>query len=452
MTDQKPWRTAGVADLTACDIRDRLEHGRVGAGDVAAAFLARIREREPEVSAFAFFDEGMFTVQADAAQLRKGSGRAAGILNGIPVAVKDIVDTADMPTENGTPIDAGRRPRKDATIVSRLRAAGAVIAGKTVTAELAYFHPGPTRNPHDLSRTPGGSSSGSAAAVAAGFAPLAIGSQTNGSVIRPASYCGVVGFKPTHGLIPRTGVLMLSRPLDTIGLFGRSVEDVALLGDALAGFDGHDPDTGLLAAPELLATVTSDPPVQPDLAFVGTHLWERATAETKAGFDELVDLLGDRCTRLDLAASFAEVLPLHRALMTAGMAKHLGGYVARGADRLSPEMRDALDEGRRVGAVEYLEAQEKREGYHAALDEVFNRFDAIITPAAPGEAPEGLQSTGDPSFCTLWSFCGVPALSLPLLEGPNGLPVGVQLIGRRGNDARLLRTARWLVEYVRSRS
>jgi Asp-tRNA(Asn)/Glu-tRNA(Gln) amidotransferase A subunit family amidase len=452
MTESKPWRTRGVADISAYEIRERIAAGQIGPGDVADAFIERVVEREPEIRAFAYFDEEMFRAQTEAAVRRHGSGQAPGALNGIPVAVKDIVDTADMPTENGTQLDSGRRPKKDATIVSRLRAAGAVIAGKTVTTELAYLHPGRTRNPRDASRTPGGSSSGSAAAVAAGFAPLAVGTQTNGSVIRPASFCGVFGFKPTHGLIPRTGVLLLSRPLDTVGLFGRSVEDVAMLGDVLAGFDGSDPDTGLVAAPDLLTIASDEPPVSPDIAFVGTHLWDKAADETKAGFEELVAALGDRCKRLDIAKSFGEVGKLHRTLMTAGMARHLSVHAARGSDALSPEMREALDEGRRVTAVEYLEAQELREGYHTALDEVFNRYDAIITPAAPGEAPEGLESTGDASFCTMWSFCGVPAISLPLLEGPNGLPVGVQMIGRRGNDARLLRTARWLVNFVESRS
>jgi Asp-tRNA(Asn)/Glu-tRNA(Gln) amidotransferase A subunit family amidase len=323
-----------------------------------------------------------------------------------------------------------------------------VIVGKTVTTELAFLAPGPTRNPLDLARTPGGSSSGSAAAVAAGMAPAAIGTQTNGSLIRPASFCGVYGFKPSHGLIPRTGVLIQSRPLDTIGVFGRSVEDVALVADAIAGHDGADPDAAPAAPPQLLETATSKPPVPPDFAFVKSPFWDRATPETHAGMTELAAALGKRCAEIALPDMFAEAAPLHRAMHFTGMARHLSGYEAKGGDGLSEAMRQALEEGRQAKAVDYLRAQDMREALNAGLEQVLNRFDAIITPAVIGEAPAGLQSTGDPIFCTIWSFCGVPAITLPLLEGPSGLPVGVQLVGRRGDDGRLLRTARWLVEYV----
>jgi Asp-tRNA(Asn)/Glu-tRNA(Gln) amidotransferase A subunit family amidase len=246
-----------LAEMTALDARERMLAGEFKASDLTEALLKRIAEKEPEIGAFAFLDEALVRQRAKAVDDHRGTGRAVGALHGLAVGVKDIIDTADMPTENGTPIDAGRRPGKDATIVQRLRAAGAVVIGKTVTTELAFFGPGRTRNPRNLAHTPGGSSSGSAAAVAAGMIPLAIGTQTNGSVIRPASFCGVVGFKPSHGLIPRTGILHHHPALDTVGVFARTVADAALLADAIAGYDPIDADTRIMPPPKLLDTALS---------------------------------------------------------------------------------------------------------------------------------------------------------------------------------------------------
>jgi Asp-tRNA(Asn)/Glu-tRNA(Gln) amidotransferase A subunit family amidase len=273
--------------------------------------------------------------------------------------------------------------------------------------------------------------------------PLAIGTQTNGSVIRPASFCGVVGFKPSFGLIPRTGILPQASSLDTVGVFARTVEDAALLADALAGDDPSDPDTRVAAAPRLLETARSEPPVRPTLAFVNGTAWEKAAPETQEGFAELVAALGDACRELKLHESYATVYPAAATLARVGHARHYGAYFDRGADQLSPFMREMITEGRRVTALDYLAARDLQGALYKGLEEMFDHYDAILTPAAPGEAPPA-DSTGDPSFNTLWTFCGVPAISLPLLQGPNGLPVGVQVVGRRGEDARLLRTARWL--------
>ena len=234
----------GLAGLGALDLRDRIAAGATKAVEAVEACLARIEATEPEVQAWAWLEGAHALEQARALDARKGTGRALGPLHGVPVGIKDIIDTARIPTGNGTPIDAGRVPTRDAAIVARLRAAGAVIMGKTVSTELAYMHPGKTRNPHDPARTPGGSSSGSAAAVAAGMVPLAVGTQTGGSVIRPAAFCGTVGFKPTFGAIGRTGVLTQSPSLDTIGVFARDSADAALIADALFG---HDPDDAATA-------------------------------------------------------------------------------------------------------------------------------------------------------------------------------------------------------------
>ncbi|MEW6689666.1 MAG: amidase, partial [Pseudomonadota bacterium] len=376
---------------------------------------------------------------------RRRAGEAIGPLHGIPVGVKDIIDTADMPTEDGTVLHAGRTPARDAAAVAMLRAAGAVILGKTVTTECAYFHPGKTRNPHNPEHTPGGSSSGSAAAVAAGMVPLAIGSQTNGSVIRPAAFCGVYGFKPTHGLVPRTGILKLSRTLDHVGFFSRSLEDLALLGEALVGYDEGDPDTRPRARLPFGALLAEEPPLPPLLAFVKGPAWDRAEEETKEAFAELAAELGDRVVEVELPQMTQRALDWHRIIMQAEMAANLDLEWEKGRDRLSERLRAQLEQGRAVSALDYQIALARVPLLIEGFDEIFERCDAIVTPSAPGTAPRGLGATGDPSFCTLWTLLGTPALNLPLMHGANGLPLGVQLVGPRNGDARLLRTARWLV-------
>jgi Asp-tRNA(Asn)/Glu-tRNA(Gln) amidotransferase A subunit family amidase len=441
-----------LADLSAFEARARMEKGELRASEFIDAQIRRIAAKDSAIQAFAYFDPELARAAAKACDDYRATGRPIGALHGLSVGVKDIIDTANMPTENGTPIDAGRRPERDAALVRRLRAAGAVIMGKTVTTELAYASPGKTRNPHDPDRTPGGSSSGSAAAVAAGMVSFAVGTQTFGSVIRPASFCGVVGFKPTHGLIPRTGVRLLAAPLDTVGVFARSVIDAAMIADVLAGHDPGDADTRLMPPPRLLDIALTEPPVPPDLAFVKSPVWDRAEPETQEGFRELVEALGKRCTEVALPEIFGEWLGAHRSLMQAGMARNLAPYYRKAKDRLSPAMRAIIEDGLKVSAVDYLTALDWREALNNGLEQLFERYDAIVTPAAPGEAPRGLDSTGNAIFNGLWTLCGVPAITLPLLTGPNGLPVGVQVVGRRGEDARLLRTARWLARAIETQS
>lgn len=441
-------RRPDAADFTALEARERLAKGEFGAGDYLAACLERIEAREDEVKAWRVIDRDLAKRQAENADAFRKSGRAIGPLHGIPVGIKDIIDTADMPTENGTVLDSGRRPRHDAVLVTRLRAAGAIILGKTVTTELAFFTPRETRNPHDSKRTPGGSSSGSAAAVAARMVPLAVGTQTAGSVIRPASFCGIVGFKPSFGMIARTGVLAQSAPLDTIGLFAHSVEDVALIGDVLAGHDAGDPDSTIEAPPRLLELARSKPPLKPLFGFVKQPAWDQAEPTTQEAFGELVEEIADQCDETPLPGIFAEGAAAHRAVMTAGFARNLRRYYERGADQLSPQLLDAIREGQAVTAVQYLSALDWRDVLNAGLERIFERYDAIVTPAAIGEAPVGLDATGLPVFNSLWTLLGLPAVTLPLMQGPNGLPLGVQLVGRRGFDGRLLRTARWLMQHI----
>jgi Asp-tRNA(Asn)/Glu-tRNA(Gln) amidotransferase A subunit family amidase len=431
--------------LTAIEAAEHIAAGDLSAEDYTAACLDRIAAVESKVRAFVHIDPDDALAQARALDERRRNGKAIGALHGVPVAIKDIFDTADYSTECGSPLLKGRRPMRDSAVVVRLRAAGAVIIGKTVTTEFAFFHPGPTRNPHDLERTPGGSSSGSAAAVAAAMVPLAIGSQTNGSMIRPASFCGVYGCKPTHGTISRRGALTLSRTLDHVGVFARSLADTALILDVLAGYDPDDSDTRPVAAPAFLETMANDPPLPPRLAFVRTPVWKKADAQMQQAFEQLVSQLGEQARTIDLPDSYAAAWDDQRVLMASEMAHNLSEIVARGdATASSKVLRDLLAEGRAVSAVRYLAARADAQRYAAGIGEIFKEYDAIITPAAAGVAPKG-EATGSPAFCSLWTLTGLPALSLPLLSGEGGMPVGVQLIGERGDDARLLRTAHWLV-------
>ena len=431
--------------LAAVDAAAAIRDGVMTSEELVQACLARVREAEDQVRGWQFLDAEHALRQARERDADHRAGRPAGPLHGVPVGIKDIIDTEDMPTEDGTVLHAGRTPSRDAAVVAMLRAAGAVILGKTVTTELAYYSPGKTRNPHNPEHTPGGSSSGSAAAVAAGMVPLAVGTQTNGSVIRPAAFCGVYGFKPTHGLIPRSGTLKLSRTLDHVGVFARTLGDIALIAERLVGCDDDDPDTRPRARIPFMSAVAENPPLPPLLAFVKGPVWDRATDDMRAAFAELVSALGDRVLEVDLPASAGQALDWHRTIMEAEMAANLDQEWEKGRERLSEALRTMLARGRQVTALEYQRACARIPIVNAGFDEIFERCDAIVTPSAPGTAPQRLDLTGDPAFCTLWTFCGMPALNLPLMQGGNGLPLGVQLVGPRGGDARLLRTARWLV-------
>lgn len=431
-----------LLELSLLQLRQMLGAGEVSARSYVDDCLTRIAAIDAQIEAWTFLDPDHARAQADALDARRAAGLPLGPLHGVPIGIKDIIDTADMPTENGAAADAGRRPAQDAVLIARLRAAGAVIMGKTVTTELAYFAPGKTRNPYAQDRTPGGSSSGSAAAVAAGMVPAAIGTQTNGSIIRPAAFCGAVGFKPTHGLVPRTGALLQSGPLDTIGPLTRSVADAAALVDVIRGPDPGDPDSRPAAAGALLDTVLSDPPVPPRLAFVRSPVWDRASADTQAVFADLVAMLRGQCEEITLPPSFDDAHRHHRTLMLGGFAHNLAGYAAH-ADGLSDQMRQALTDAAAVSAGDYLAALSARDALTTELADLLTGYDAVLTPSAPGEAP-AVDTTGDPAFNTIWSLLGMPAVTLPLFAGASGLPIGVQLVAARNDDARLLRTARWL--------
>ncbi|MBS8225927.1 amidase [Vannielia litorea] len=439
-------QAASLLALGAVELRDRLASGALDAITLVETCIARIEAREAEVGAWAFFDAGFARHQAKVMDEMRRSGRPIGPLHGLPVGLKDVIDTARMPTENGCALDAGRVPMQDAAIVEKLKAAGAIIMGKTVSTELAFMHPGRTRNPHNLAHTPGGSSSGSAAAVADGMVPLTVGTQTGGSVIRPASFCGVTGFKPTFGAISRRGVLKQSQTLDTLGVFATDPTGAAMLADVLCGYDPADSATRPAPHPAMERTALSAPPMPPVFAVVRPPGWDGAHDDLKEAFLALEEELGEQAFAVELPALFGEAAAQRQRINFAEMSRNYYRYERDGAETLGAVTLEAIREGAATPARDYLAALDWPGILNAGLDEIFTRCDAILCPAAPGPAPEGLGSTGDAIFNGLWTLCGTPAVTLPLLTASNGLPMGVQLVGRREEDGRLLRSARWLFE------
>jgi len=437
-----------LAEFGAVQLARMIRAGEITSLEVAEACLARIEAREPDIGAWTHLNPELVRKQAEHRDALRASGAPIGPLHGIPVGIKDIFDTREFPTENGTPLDAGRQPQADCTVVSLLKAAGAVIMGKTVSTELAVYSPGKTRNPHDLSRTPGGSSSGSAAAVAAGMVPLAVGSQTNGSVIRPASFCGVVGFKPTHGRISRAGALVLSRTLDHVGVFARSLDDVALISECLMVHDAADPDSVPAAAARMSEIMGQEPPAAPRFAFVRSPVWDQADDDCRAAFEELSEVLSDHCDDVELPPDFDNAIGNLENIMHADLARYLERYTSRGEDGISDVLRGMIEDGRQVLAVDYNRSVDQISPLRTWVKNLCLEYDAILTPATCGEAPIGLEATGSPVFCTTWSYLGVPAVTLPLMQGSNGMPIGVQLVGPPGDDARLFRSAKWLAREV----
>ena len=429
---------------TVVEAATRIAKGELSSEELVRDCLQRIARLEPTLQAWAFLDEQHALDAARAADIQLREGKGVGPLHGVPIGIKDIIDTADFPTENGSPVFKGRQPRADAACITALRRAGAVILGKTVTTELATHVPSRTRNPVNLEHTPGGSSSGSAAAVAAGMVPGAVGTQTGGSVIRPAAYCGVYGFKPTFGVIPRTGVLTQSSTLDTIGVFGRSVEDVALLADALQSYDDGDPSSLATSRPRLFATATEDWPLTPLFALVKTHAWSETDSATREAFGELVEELGGQVTEISIDNTFERGGQAARTIQNVEMAVNYGPYLDRAPELFTPSLAERIEEGRRVRGVDYVAARNAREVLYGSFGEIFNDYGVVLTPSALGPPPKDLGTTGDPVMCGFWTYLGVPAVTLPLLEA-DGLPIGVQLVGPRRDDGRLLRAARCLV-------
>ena len=421
-----------LADLTAPAAQARIAAGQLTSAALMEACLARIADREPTLRAMAFLDPALARQAASKAQ--------AGPLYGLPLGVKDVLDTADMPTEYNSPIWRGHRPRADAAAVAWARAAGAVVLGKTVTTEFATRQPGPTTNPHNPGHTPGGSSSGSAAGVAAGYFPFAYGTQTAGSVIRPAAYCGVVGYKPSYGLIERHGMKLMAFSLDTVGVMARSVADCALLAGAVSGRELGDPGQA------------SSRPWR--IGLCRSPAWDSADDATRALLHDAADRLGRAGATVvdcELPASYAAVADIHPLVMQAETARAMGWEMTTARDQLSAGLRERLEWGLShtpdtVDAARATMADARR-GFAEATAAV----DVLLTPSAPGEAPAGLEWTGDPVFNSVWTALHVPCVTVPAGAGPHGLPLGLQLVGRLGEDGHVLAASHFVAEVLATR-
>jgi Asp-tRNA(Asn)/Glu-tRNA(Gln) amidotransferase A subunit family amidase len=410
--------------LDACWIAAEIRGGQLKAEAVVEECLTRIAAREAKLHAWVRVDEVGARTQARAVD----RGEVRGLLAGVPLAVKDIMDTGALPTEYGSPIYRGHRPKADAACVALARAAGAVIIGKTVTTEFANLTPGPTTNPHNPAHTPGGSSSGSAAAVADGQVPLAFGTQTAGSVIRPASFCGVAALKPSFNRHPVAGVKPVSQSLDTIGWFGRSVDDLALMRAALLG-EGFTPAER-----------------HPRIGLCRTPEWRHAAPETVEAVEAAAANLasaGADLREIELPALFATLAEAQTTIMFYEAHRALAWERTLHGDRLSPALRERLEMGGQTSIEDYEEAQLRAAAGRVALDEIFEGIDVLLAPSAPGEAPEGLTSTGDPIMNRIWTLLGMPCVNLPGHRGPRGLPVGVTFVGPIGADKSLLAHAKW---------
>jgi Asp-tRNA(Asn)/Glu-tRNA(Gln) amidotransferase A subunit family amidase len=434
--------------LTAAEAMDHIASGRLSSVQLVKSCLSRITDTDDSIKAWAFLDPDAALAQAAECDRIRKAGMATGRLHGIPVGLKDIIDTAKMPTQRGTPIFAGRETAHVARLVERLREEGAVIMGKTVTTELAFVHANETRNPHNANYSPGGSSSGSAAAVAAMHVPLAIGTQTNGSVIRPASFCGTFGFKPTRGVISRTGVLQTSISLDQVGCFGRSLEDVALLTDAIGDYDQNDPASFARPRPKMLEGAQAEAIVTPDFAWFDLPFNERLSGDARDGMEAVLEILGSKVARMEPADTLSNLITVQARIHEYEIAHHQAEVFEKHWDQISETLKPVIERARKITKAEYEDALAVKASAESFFMSFFLDYDAIIAPSATGEAPKFGEGTGDPVFSTLWTLAGLPCVSLPLLVGDNGLPIGVQLIGRNEEDDRLLRSARWLQTYL----
>ena len=438
-----------LSNLTAVNIVQSLKKGEFTCEELVTNYIDHINKYEKNVEAWEFFDETLILKQAKKLDQDHQLGKVHGDLHGVPVGIKDIFDTGDMPTTDGTEAHKENSSFNDCTVVSKLKQAGAIIMGKTVTSELAYFSPGKTKNPHDPTRTPGGSSSGSAAAVASHMVPLAVGSQTNGSIIRPASFCGVVGYKPTKGLISRHLVLQVSRTLDQIGVFSNTIEDAALISEQLFGYDKLDPDTSLHPKQKLSIASKQKPPMEPLLAYIKLPFMNVLDDNTKEVFEELKDKLKGMVDEIELPEGFNGIPSWHKIIMESDMARSFSIEYTKSKDKLSDTIIETIERGQKYTAVEYNDALSKIDAANSYFNQFFYDYDAILTPSAVGEAPKGLTSTGNPIFSTIWTYCGMPCISLPLLSGRNGLPIGVQLVSSLFDDERLFRNASWLTKKIK---
>jgi Asp-tRNA(Asn)/Glu-tRNA(Gln) amidotransferase A subunit family amidase len=428
-----PARHGALWMMPAREIVELVREGRVSCVELVHAFVNRCSVREASVQAWEDIDVPRALAQAAAADAKLGAGARPGPLQGLPIGVKDNIDVAGMPTRKGSAIMAGNVPTATAQCVARLEAAGAIVLGKTVTTEFAYFSPGKTRNPWNAAHTPGGSSSGSAAAVATGMAAAALGTQTNGSIVRPAAFCGVVGYKPTFGTVPNQGTLDPWPSLDHTGVLARSVADAALFASCMVDGGKH-----------LAAARRSKRP--PRLVAVRSPVWDEADAAQKDCFARCADRLraaGAIVTEQELPIAFRIAHTAVRTIMAREAAVHFRRMRKEHGERMSAKLVALIEDGAAVRASQYQRALERQQHLREEFARYIAAYDAVITPPATGEAPATLDETGSPVFCSIWSLLGVPAINLPVALGPTGLPLGLQLVGAYGADHTLLGAAGW---------
>ena len=433
--------------LSAFEAVNGIKNNEFTSEELIVDCIERLEEREPYVRAWAHFDANHALAEAKKADQRQKEGKKLGLLHGIPIGIKDVIDAKGMPGEHGSPIFANRVPKKDADCVTQLINAGAIIMGKTVTTEMANLAPSKTRNPHDLKRSPGGSSSGSGASVADYHVPLALGTQTGGSVIRPASFNGTYGLKPTVGKISRKGMLLQSHTLDTIGFYGRKLWDLALIATCLAGETSaqlsEDLSTHGFEAFENWAGDLK----HPNFAFLETPAWSEADNGAKRAIEATLNLLSSACRKESLPEPFSEIIDFHGTVFAAENSYYYGPFLENHSELLSEKLRDRLITSKTTLASDYIAALNAREEIYKSLDHLLNQYDAVLCLAATGAAPVGFETTGSAIFNGLWTYLGVPCLSLPLLTS-DGMPLGLQLIGKREGERNLFGAARWLEEYL----
>jgi len=422
----------------------KIKDAQLSSVEVCEKYIERINKFEKDVKAWAHFDKKVLLEKANEADENRRSGKPVGPLHGVPIAVKDIVGTVDMPTECGTVIRKGKSYSQNAEIIDLLHSSGALVMGKTATSELAYLGPPATTNPYDKTRTPGGSSSGSAASVASFMAPASIGSQTGGSIIRPASYCGVVGYKPSYGLISRNGVLQTSYSLDHIGMFARKVEDVALLAKVLIKKDKFDPATIHYSTENILNETKKGPIFDPKFIFYKTDHWKIIDKKSREAFEYFIKSFKKNIEIFDTPSYFKDIHKYHQIIHETDLANNFSIYFTKFKKKLSKYMQDAILKGNKHSGKEYAEAIDFMKRSYESYQEVFEDYHGVLSPSSPGVAPKGLKSTGSAEFNKVWSYLGTPCISLPLLEGENNLPLGVQLIGDKFDDHRFLGVANWL--------
>ena len=433
-----------IFSLSLEELANKIKDAQLTSVEVCEKYLERINKFEKDVKAWAHFDKKILLEKAAEADDHRRSGKPVGLLHGVPIAIKDIIGTVDMPTECGTVIRKGKSYSQNAEIVDLLHASGAIIMGKTATSELAYLGPPATTNPHDKTRTPGGSSSGSAASVASYMAPASIGSQTGGSIIRPASYCGVVGYKPSYGLISRNGVLRTSYSLDQIGMFGRKVEDVAMLAKVLIKKDKYDTATIHYSTENILSEIKKGPLFEPKFIFYKTDHWKIIDKKSREAFEYFIKSFKKNIEVFDTPSYFKDIHKYHQIIHETDLANNFSVYYKKFKKKLSKYMQDAISNGNKYSAKEYAEAIDFMKRSYESYEEVFEDYHGVLSPSSPGVAPKGLKSTGTAEFNKVWSYLGTPCISLPLLEGENNLPLGVQLIGNKYDDHRFLGVAKWL--------